>query len=129
MAKKVVYMDDLDENVEADAGTVTFAFDGSHYEIDLSAKNKAKLQALLGPYVNAARRAGRSSTTKKSSGGGYSSEHLQAVRDWGRRNGYTVSDKGRVPAEVMLAFEQAQEAPAKKAAPRQADPAELVPSS
>ena len=39
--------------------TVAFAFDGTHYEIDLNAKNAAALRKVLAPYLEHARRAGR----------------------------------------------------------------------
>jgi hypothetical protein len=33
-----------------------------------------------------------------------------AVRSWARENGYTVADRGRVPAEVVAAYRNAQPA-------------------
>jgi len=32
---------------------------------------------------------------------------LQAIRDWARRNGHQVSDRGRIAASVVDAFEAA----------------------
>jgi Lsr2 len=32
-------------------------------------------------------------------------ERLNEVREWARRNGHSVSDRGRVNAEVLAAFE------------------------
>ena len=61
MAQRVhiVLEDDVDGS-EADE-TVIFGLDGSSYEIDLSAKNAAKLRDALAVYVAAARRvSGRS---------------------------------------------------------------------
>lgn len=52
----VELVDDLDGS-EADE-TVEFALDGAAYEIDLSATNAEELREALGPYVEAARRAG-----------------------------------------------------------------------
>lgn len=34
-------------------------------------------------------------------------EHTAAVRAWARRNGYGVSDRGRIPTAVQQAFDAA----------------------
>lgn len=117
MARKTIYTDDLEEgDVEADAGTISFALEGTRYEIDLSTKNATKLRSLLGPYVTAARATGkltaptaRKSYATKPAASGYGSDQLNAIREWARKNGYTVAEKGRIRNEVMHAFEQAQE--------------------
>lgn len=117
MARKTIYTDDLEEgDVEADAGTISFALEGTRYEIDLSTKNATKLRSILGPYISAARATGKltAPTAKKSystkpAGSGYGSDQLNAIRDWARKNGYTVADKGRIRGDIMLAFEQAQQ--------------------
>jgi len=59
MAQKhiVQLIDDLDQGAAAE--TVSFGLDGSSYEIDLSAKNAAKLRDALAVYVANARRASR----------------------------------------------------------------------
>ena len=44
--------------------TVPFAVDGTAYEIDLSAKNAATFRNKLAPYVEHARRAGRSQSRR-----------------------------------------------------------------
>jgi hypothetical protein len=54
----VVISDDLDGS--ADAETIAFGWDGVNYEIDLSAKNRTKLDKAFAPYVQAARRVSRS---------------------------------------------------------------------
>ena len=116
MAKKVIYMDDLNPELDADAGTQTFSLNGSSYEIDLSTKNATKLSSVLAPFIAAARNAGRKpashTANRKSAGGsGYNSEQLKAVREWATNNGFKVSEKGRISGEVLLAFEQAQAIP------------------
>ena len=116
MAKKVIYMDDLNPELDADAGTQTFSLNGSQYEIDLSSKNATKLASVLAPFIAAARNAGRKpashTTNRKSPGGsGYNSEQLKAVREWAVQNGFKVNEKGRIAGEILLAFEQAQAVP------------------
>jgi hypothetical protein len=91
--------------------TVSFSLDGRSFAIDLSKKNIAALEKALAPYIGAARR-GEPSTRKgraKKSGSGVRSTNsdLSAVRQWARANGYEVSDRGRISAEVQSAFDAA----------------------
>ena len=100
----VVLEDDLDGG-SADE-TVMFALDGTNYEIDLSAKNAAKLRDALAKYVGAGRRtAARGRRGASRSRGG--ATNAAAVREWARANGYEVSDRGRVPADVKAAYDAA----------------------
>ncbi len=105
MAQKVniILVDDLDGS-EADE-TVSFALDGTSYEIDLNEKNAAKLRDALSGYIGHARKV--SSTRKRRSSAASSGPSARELRDWARSNGYEVSDRGRVPAEVREAFEAA----------------------
>ena len=117
MARKVqvILSDDLDENVPADE-TVSFSLDGTNYEIDLSEKNASEMRDVLGKYVSAARKvssrgtrasgAGRSRAT--GGGGRMDREQAGAIRDWARKNGHAVSDRGRIPASVVEAYEAAR---------------------
>lgn len=108
MAQKVniVLVDDLDGSEATE--TVTFGLDGQTYEIDLNEKNAAGLRDALAPYLGHARRStgGRrnGSTGRKSTTVGPSP---RLVRDWARSNGYEVSDRGRVSAEIVQAYEAA----------------------
>lgn len=106
MAQRVsiVLEDDIDGS-DADE-TVTFALDGTTYEIDLSAKNAAKLRDALAPYIGHARRtAGRRSSGRSSSRS--SKKDVADVRAWARANGYKVSERGRISAEVQAAYDKA----------------------
>ncbi len=105
MAQKVniILVDDLDGS-EADE-TVSFALDGTSYEIDLNEKNAAKLRDALSGYIGHARKV--SATRKRRSSASSSGPSARELRDWARSNGYEVSDRGRVPAEVREAFEAA----------------------
>jgi hypothetical protein len=105
MAQKVniILVDDLDGS-EADE-TVSFALDGTSYEIDLNEKNAAKLRDALSGYIGHARKV--STTRKRKSSASTSGPSARELRDWARSNGYEVSDRGRVPAEVREAFDAA----------------------
>ncbi len=109
MAQKTIIqlIDDLDEG-PADE-TVRFALDGASYEIDLSTGNAAKLRDALALYVANGRRAGRPTAnpappgrrTRPARG---DREQTQAIREWARKNGYKIGDKGRIPAHILEAF-------------------------
>ncbi|KGM10768.1 histone-like nucleoid-structuring protein Lsr2 [Cellulomonas bogoriensis] len=104
MAQKVqvVLVDDLDGGTAEE--TVSFALDGVSYEIDLSAENATALREAFASWVGHARRVGgrqRRGAARGRSAGGDSA----AVREWARANGYTVSDRGRIPAEVKAAYD------------------------
>ncbi len=114
MARKVqvILSDDLDENLPADE-TVSFSLDGTSYEIDLAEKNAKELRDVFSRYVSAARkvsRGGRSSGgggRGRGTGGRMDREQAGAIRDWARKNGHAVSDRGRIPASVVEAYEAA----------------------
>jgi hypothetical protein len=109
MAKTVVMTDDVDGS--ANASTVSFAFDGATYEIDLSKKNRTVLEKALKPWIAAARktsgRGRRGSATRVRRSGAKSSD-LGAVRAWAASNGYQVADRGRISQEVMDAYSAAK---------------------
>jgi hypothetical protein len=114
VAQKVTVslVDDLDGD-KADE-TVEFGLDGKNYEIDLSSSNADKLRDALAGYVAAARRPGG---RRRSGGGGAAAaaanrrpsvdrEQNQAIRDWARKRGMKVSDRGRIPADVLDSYHQ-----------------------
>ena len=115
MARKVqvILSDDLDENLPADE-TVSFSLDGTSYEIDLSEKNAAEMRDAFSRYVQAARKVGRGSgrasgagRSRATGGGRMDREQAGAIRDWARKNGHAVSDRGRIPGTVVEAYEAA----------------------
>ena len=111
MGKKevVTIVDDLDGREGAQ--TVSFAYAGRGYEIDLGPRNKAKLEKALEPFIGAARRVGsprRSASGSRSTGrrspGGLD---LDAVRAWALEQGLVVAKRGRVAKDVLEAFVKA----------------------
>jgi nucleoid-associated protein Lsr2 len=127
MAQKTViqFVDDLDGTAADDVETISFGLDGVTYEIDLGEDNATSLREKLAEFVGAARRVGGRTkrTTVSTSGGvtpssGRSREQTQAIREWARKNGHDVSDRGRIPTAVIDAFEaQAGKARQKKIRP------------
>lgn len=106
---QVRYVDDLDGS-EAE-GEVNFALDGKTYAIDLSEKNKQLLTEALQPYIDAARKAGGGAAPRqgrrRSSGAGDAGPSPRQVREWGRENGYEVSEFGRVSKNLVEAYKAA----------------------
>lgn len=103
---QIKLVDDLDGGTAAE--TVSFGLDGASYEIDLSKRNASKLRGALEPYLAGGRkvtpaRRGRGRGRAARAGGPSAAE----IRDWARENGWQVSDRGRVPAEVREAYDTA----------------------
>lgn len=108
MAQRVQYLlvDDIDgaEAVE----TVSFSLDGVSYEIDLSVANAKKLRNDLGTWVGHARRSGgRKSSRRAGASSGQRRSDLSSVREWARKNSHQVSDRGRISAGILAAYDQA----------------------
>lgn len=96
MARKIITQvtDDIDGTEGAE--TVTFSVEGVSYEIDLSEKNREKFLKTVAPYIEAGTKIGGKAKGKKTD--------LSAVREWAAENGYEVSPRGRVPQNVLDAY-------------------------
>ena len=115
MAQKVqvLLVDDIDGGTAEE--TVTFSLDGVAYEIDLTADHAAELRDSFSRWVGHARktssgsrgggRQGRGAQQRRSSSS--SSGDATAIREWARENGYEVSERGRISADVRAAYEAA----------------------
>lgn len=109
MAQRVTVAlnDDLDGG-PADE-TVRFGFEGTEYEIDLSAANARVFRERLAPFIErarrpaprAARRTGRTAAGRQRSAD---------VRAWAKQQGLAVSARGRIPIGVLEQYEAAQAA-------------------
>lgn len=114
MAKQVIttteYTDDID-GTRAE-GTISFAFEGTSYEIDLSKANARAFEKAMAVYVGHARKvraarakaSSRTGTARRGRGG---KQDLSAVREWAAANGYDVAPRGRIASEVLEAFDAA----------------------
>ncbi|WP_163377143.1 Lsr2 family protein [Dietzia sp. Alg238-R159] len=103
---QVRYIDDIDG---ADLGdkpnAISFAFEGKEYSIDLSDANAEAFRAAVAPYIEAGHRVTGSKTkTARKATAKTASGDTKAIREWARTNGYDVSDRGRIPADVMEAY-------------------------
>ncbi|NQX25689.1 Lsr2 family protein [Curtobacterium sp. VKM Ac-2852] len=110
MAQKVTthLVDDLTgETIEDGKGrTITFGFDSTNYEIDLTDDNVDKLRDAFSDYIAAARKTGARTSRNSSSGAPKrgNSEELGKIREWAAANGYEVSSRGRISQVVRDAY-------------------------
>lgn len=96
-------LDDLD-GTPAER-TFQFGFDGVNYEIDLSTDNIQTFHGVVDEFVEKARKVTVARRVVKSAG--LNPDHSRAVRAWARQNGHQVSDRGRLSAELIAAFDAA----------------------
>ncbi|WP_309130568.1 Lsr2 family protein [Brevibacterium sp.] len=106
---RLVLTDDLDGSEAAE--TVRFSIDQATYELELSSENAEKLRQTFAPYVAKARRVantgGRGRRSNSGSGGSGPKRDTAKIREWAQANGYQLGDRGRIPQEIVQAYEAA----------------------
>jgi hypothetical protein len=110
MAKKTVVTRVDDLNGEPADTTVRFSLDSREYELDLTDANAEKLRDVLARYIAAGRKVSegrRAPGAAEKPAKPFSGFDPAAVRAWAAGNGYTVSARGRIKAEVVEAFRAA----------------------
>lgn len=109
MAQKVqtLFVDDLDGSHAE--GTVRFALDGAHYEIDLNTAHAQKLRHALAPYAEAGRRVTGPARrpARKPGMAVMNGLNTMEIRGWAKANGLDVKERGRVPADLIAKFRAA----------------------
>ena len=108
MAQKVsvTFACDYDQKPipEGQHQTRRFSLDGRDYEIDLCSKHSQKFDDIVGRYAERARRAAaRVSRTKRRTTA--HRQHSAAIRSWAKESGIAVSDRGRIPSDVVARYE------------------------
>lgn len=113
MKKHITALVDDRDGSEA-VETVSFSFDGVHYETDLNAANATKLRTELEKWAQlaarktpASRRRAARKTVKTAKRPGLRGVPTGDIRDWARQNGHKVADRGRIPAPVRQAYNRA----------------------
>jgi hypothetical protein len=124
MAQRTIVQltDDLDGKPIPDGKgeTIRFGLDRTDYEIDLGDKNAKALRDTVSKYVAAARRtgsgarstgnrrgtAGRGSAGRRGNGAARDYDP-RAVRAWAESQGIEVSQRRRVPADLIAKFQEA----------------------
>lgn len=108
MAQKisVTFACDYDSKMipEGEHVTRAFSLDGRDYEIDLCERHSEKFDEVIGRFAEKAR--------KKSSRAGKPKRRTTAnrqrsadIRAWAKQNGWAVSDRGRIPANVIAKYD------------------------
>ena len=120
-----LFCDRCEEDVQAER-TVGFGVDDEagkrrEYKIELCNVHLKEFVTDLGPWIDSGRpedkpagrsRRGTPTTARPTGMSGKTNagparrdpEQLAGIRAWARANGYEVSDKGRIPAEVEAAY-------------------------
>jgi len=112
MAQKtqVVLTDDIDGSEATQ--TLTFAFQGVSYEIDVNDDHASALEESFHDWINSARKVTGSRGTKPRRTGGSAGvsgggRDLNEVRAWLRSNGHEVADRGRVSQTLLEEYDKA----------------------
>jgi hypothetical protein len=133
MAQRIVttLVDDIDGSETEDVATRKFYHGGVELQLDLSEANWEALKGILKqahdmllPYVQASRAsAGKGHTTPtgrvRGSGSGKAGQNPKRnreIRVWANANGFTIGDRGRIPTEIVEAYDAAQAANRQKSA-------------
>lgn len=112
MARKIVHqlVDDIDGTLleSGEGETIHFSLNGAAYEIDLTSAHASELREAIAPYISAGRRAtaasGNSAAARRRSP---SNSDTSAIRAWAKQSGMKVSERGRIPAEIVEAYRAA----------------------
>ena len=120
MVRKVIeeVYDDIDGTQGAE--TVTFAFNGTEYEVDLTEAHETELADALAKYIEAGRKVsggrGRPVSRKPAKAAGKGSRgsakdsagpSTAEVRKWAQESGLNVPDRGRISGDIMVKFQEA----------------------
>jgi hypothetical protein len=108
MARETItrLVDDVDGS--AASRTVRFSWQGVSYEIDLSDEHSREFDRAVEPYLQAARRV--TGAARKSAGRRGQASHkldLAAVRSWAAQNGHRIAERGRIPRQILDAYQAA----------------------
>jgi hypothetical protein len=119
---ETVVTDDLtgETLTDSEVETVSFAVDGITYEIDLSPTNASSLRNDIAMWIEHARPTTTARPSKNRQGPGNGKgpgngagritadrERSVAIREWANAHGHTVSDRGRIAAAVVAAYDAA----------------------
>ncbi len=113
MARKTILVDDLDGTADATVTTVPYTVGDVEYEIDVTGGHAEELNGLLEElhtiedqihrFTAASRTTTAANGHKPAPGLGYDPA---TVREWAHANGVTVSDRGRISADVVRRWRQ-----------------------
>lgn len=103
MAQKIItqLVSDLSDRElkNGEGETMSFALDGTTYELDLSNQEANDFRGIFQDYIASGRRVGKATSKRvsaKAGGAGRSKSELSDMRAWLREKGYEVNDRGRI---------------------------------
>ncbi|MDV7991625.1 Lsr2 family protein [Rhodococcus sp. IEGM 1374] len=119
----VQLVDDIDGSVIDDESgeAIEFSVSGVEYVIDLKAKNATEFHRKLDYYIEHATRVGglkrkaaiaapkATASTPETAPTKRDPEQTRAIRQWAADEGYEISNRGRIPAEIVEAFDSAHQ--------------------
>lgn len=107
------YTDDIDDKTldVDDLNVVAWSWLGVDYELDTSTANLDRIEngrltvaTLLAKSRRVGGRRRSAGRSPRSSLPAIGSADTKAIREWAQRNGYTISSRGRIPADIVEAF-------------------------
>lgn len=111
MATQLVLIDDI-EGGPADE-SIAFVINGDSYTIDLSTANAAIFMKLLDPYIQAATKITQTQATDIAEQLAGVQQRI-AIRTWAKRRGLDISERGRIPQDVVDEYQNQQKQPKKR---------------
>lgn len=112
MATRKVIESDL--SGKTDAATVTFAIGDDWYEVDLTPDEESQLASALETYVKVGRKAVPKGESKPKQVPYTTPEERETIRAWAVENGYELNEYGRIPKQIMAAYDEAHNINRKK---------------
>ena len=98
---QVFMVDDLTGIESDDVVTIRYMIDGTTYEIDLAPESSEKFHKAFKRFINKSRIISKASTkvTIMESG-----QAISDIREWARKNGFSVGSRGRIPQDALRAY-------------------------
>ncbi len=85
--------------------TRSFSLDGRDYEIDLCVKHSQKFDEAVSRFADHGRRVSSRVSRAKRRTTAHRRRSAE-IRAWAKRSGMEVSDRGRIPAQVISKYEE-----------------------
>lgn len=104
MAEKTMVVSDL--SGEPATVRLRWSFHGTDYLLDCTQDEYDQFRTTVEKYLDKSQKLARTRST--ATAGSSKSTDTSKIRTWARANGYAVSDRGVVKAEIVEAYEAAQ---------------------
>lgn len=101
MAIRQIVESDISGNT--DASTVSFGFEGTWYEVDLTAQEREELKNALSRYFKIGRKTGPRPNPKRAVPD-TTPEQREIIRQWAKDEGFEIADRGVIPKQIFAAY-------------------------